>query len=60
MFVHPNPENKILHTALVGDMNGLLHVATLGTPHESDWGTFGGPRAYTKWIQPEPTIAPPD
>ena len=27
MFVHPNPENKILHTALVGDMNGLVHVA---------------------------------
>jgi hypothetical protein len=54
-FIHPNPDNKILHTALVGEMNGLLHGLTLGTPRETKWGTFGGPRAYTKWIQTEPT-----
>ena len=54
-FVHPNPQNKILHTVLVGEMNGLVHAATLGTPHEEKWGNFGGPRAYTKWVQPEPT-----
>jgi pimeloyl-ACP methyl ester carboxylesterase len=53
-FVHHNPENKILHTVLVGEMNGLLHAATLGTPLQGKWGKFGGPRAYTKWIQPEP------
>jgi len=51
-FVHANPENKILHTALVGEMNGLLHAATLGAPEEGKWGTFGGPRAYEKWIAP--------
>ncbi len=54
-YVHPNPQNKILHTALVGDMNGLVHAQTLGTPQESKWGAFGGPRAYEKWIQAEPT-----
>jgi hypothetical protein len=53
-YVHPNPENKILHTVLVGEMNGLAHVATLGTPQEQTWGKFGGPRAYTKWVQPAP------
>lgn len=53
-YVHPNPENKILHTALVGEMNGLLHIQTLGTEQENEWGTFGGPRAYTKWVQPVP------
>ncbi|MFO1063119.1 MAG: hypothetical protein U0892_04500 [Pirellulales bacterium] len=26
--IHLNPENKILHTALVGDMNGLLQGLT--------------------------------
>jgi hypothetical protein len=52
-LIHPNPENKILHTALVGEMNGLLQAMTLGTPEEQKWGTFGGPRAYSKWI---PTI----
>ena len=53
-YVHPNPENKILHTALVGEMNGLAHIQTLGTPRDETWGQFGGPRAYNQWIQPAP------
>lgn len=48
LVVHSNPKNVILHTALVGEMNGLLHVL--------DGAAFGGPRAYTKWIQPAPGI----
>jgi hypothetical protein len=43
-----------LHTALVGEMNGLLQGLTLGTTLEDKWGQFGGPRAYTKWIQKDP------
>jgi hypothetical protein len=54
-FVHSNPDNKILHTALVGDMNGLIHALTLGTQHEEQWGKFGAPRAYTEWVQAEPS-----
>lgn len=54
-LVHTNPENKILHTALVGDMNGLVQALTFGTPVEKTWGRFGPPRAYEKWIQPEPS-----
>ncbi|MBA3480733.1 MAG: hypothetical protein H0T51_02860 [Pirellulales bacterium] len=50
-YVHPNPQNKILHTTLVGDMNGLVHAQTLGTPQEGQWGKFGGPRAYETWIR---------
>jgi hypothetical protein len=57
-FVHPNPDNKILHTALVGEMNGLLQGLTLGTDRATSWGTFGGPRAYTQWIQTEPAHEP--
>ncbi|MFO0787985.1 MAG: hypothetical protein U0805_00910 [Pirellulales bacterium] len=57
-YTHPNPQNKILHTVLVGDMNGLLQVAALGTPQQDNWGTFGGPRAYTKFVQAEPTAKP--
>lgn len=53
-LVHTNPKNIILHTALVGEMNGLLRGLTDdATPA---WGTFGGPRAYAKWVQPAPTI----
>lgn len=53
-FLHKNPENKILHTRLVGEMNGLLLAATLGRPEETGWGRFGGPRAYERWVQPAP------
>jgi hypothetical protein len=45
--VHTNPQNRILHTALVGETNGVLGGAA-----------FGGPRAYTKWVQPAPGIPP--
>lgn len=52
-LMHPNPHKKILHTALVGDMNGFIHAATSGTRHEGRAATFNGPIAYTKWIQAE-------
>jgi len=55
-WVHPNPENKILHTALVGEMNGLLHALTVDTEFDGRWGRLGGPRAYTEWIQPPPIL----
>jgi hypothetical protein len=48
LLVHANTANIILHTALVGEMNGLLHAL--------DGAPFGGPRAYAKWVQPAPGI----
>jgi len=58
LLVHPNPENKILHTAMVGEMNGLLEGLAWETPHAADWGKLGGPRAYRKWVQPTPLQEP--
>jgi len=58
-IVHRNPANKILHTVLVGEMNGFLEAMTLNTPEHGKWGDFGTPRAYTKWIQPAADAAPP-
>ena len=55
ILVHKNPQNKVLHTALVGEMNGFLCGLTSDSLQEK-WGTFGGPRAYTRWIQPAPSI----
>jgi hypothetical protein len=55
-YVHPNPQNKILHTALVGDMNGLVQAQTLGTAAEGTWGTFGGPRAYEAFVEARPVV----
>ncbi|HET6572839.1 MAG TPA: hypothetical protein VFG68_04495 [Fimbriiglobus sp.] len=50
--VHTNPGNRILHTALVGEMNGLLEALTPG------WDNFGGPRDYSAWVQPAAGIPP--
>lgn len=58
VYVHQNPDKKILHTALVGEMNGLMQGLTVGTTDETRWGTFGGPRAYTKWVQQQPLKEP--
>jgi hypothetical protein len=55
LIVHANPKNRILHTALVGEMNGLLRGLT-DPDAKPAWGSFGGPRAYGQWVQPAPCI----
>lgn len=50
--VHANPGDRVLHTALAGEMNGLLEALTPG------WPAFGGPRDYGGWVQPAVGIPP--
>ena len=57
-YLHRNPSNEILHTRLVGEMNGFIAAMTMGTPEEKGWGTFGGPVAYDKWIAADPIVLP--
>jgi hypothetical protein len=63
MLIHRNPENKILHTLLIGEMNAYIHALTVGTPWERRLaalvGASGdGPRAYSAFVEedPEPAI----
>lgn len=65
MLVHRNPENKILHTTLVGEFNGYLHALTVGTQWEGKLGSLEGPRGYAQFIEgakadpaPPPAIPP--
>jgi hypothetical protein len=51
--VHLNPENKILHTVLVGPMNGFIHSITAGTKYQNKAAVFNGPPAFEEWIQDE-------
>ncbi len=51
IMIHRNPENAILHTALVGEKNGYLHAMTVGTPWEKQFASLDGPRAYTAFIE---------
>ncbi len=55
-LVHPNPKNTILHTRLVGEMNGLLEALTLGTPDHEKWGELAPTRAYSSSIQSSPYV----
>ncbi|HWX19576.1 MAG TPA: hypothetical protein VN578_06685 [Candidatus Binatia bacterium] len=47
-----NPEKKIFHTVQV-ERNGFIHCLVSGTTNESRRYKYFGPRAYSKWIQPE-------
>ena len=51
---HLNPQNQILHTTLVGELNGYLYGMTLNTPAGEHIRQLGRPRRYARWIQTEP------
>ena len=54
-----NPDKKIFHTVQV-ERNGFIHSMVSGTPNEGKGYEYFGPRAYSKWIQPElPGKQPP-
>lgn len=74
-LIHPNPENRILHTRLVGEMGGLLYALARGTRAESpcpaayaaSWQRLipaDTPRAYASRTLAipgtEPTKTPPE
>jgi hypothetical protein len=56
MRIHRNPDNKILHTMLVGEFNGFIRAMSDLKPGpreswEKSLASFEGPRAYTGWIE---------
>lgn len=53
LLVHQNPRNQILHTRLVGEMNGYLYAVMVNTV-EAQEKLPVSPRSYAGWIQPEP------
>ena len=58
LLVHQNPDNKILHTALVGEMNGLAVGMALAKKEIVPEIRLGEPRLYSEWIQAEPFMDP--
>jgi hypothetical protein len=46
---HPNPQNRILHTEMIGEMNAYLHAMLVGRAGYGDRSSvLGPPRAYGK------------
>ena len=64
ILLHPNPENKILHTAMIGEMNGYMHALLTGRPaYDRDGSLLKPERAYGSFIEgavPLPEATPPD
>ena len=62
--LHPNPQNRILHTEMIGEMNGYMHAMLVRRPgYNKDSAVLKPPRAYTQWIEPDVTLpraTPPD
>jgi hypothetical protein len=52
LILHRNPENKILHTELVGGMSGYIHSMTVGSPYEDRVNVFGGEVTWRGLVEP--------
>jgi hypothetical protein len=52
---HPNPANRILHTELVGEMNGFMHAMLTGRSGYGDANSVLVPkRAYVRYVATPP------
>lgn len=54
-WVHRNPDNRILHTALIGEMNGLIFAFSRRSDPARP-SSPQGPRAYTQFVSPAPEL----
>ncbi|HEY0997914.1 MAG TPA: hypothetical protein VGD77_18130, partial [Gemmatimonadaceae bacterium] len=51
LLMHPNPENRILHTEMIGEMNGFAHAMLVGRPdYDRLPPLLRRERAYTRWV----------
>ena len=59
LLLHTNPQNQILHTALVGDMNGLICSLTDNPNAQNTWQRLLQPRDYEALVPESPQQATP-
>ncbi len=57
-LLHTNPQRRILHTALVGDMNGLICSLAENPDANGNWQRLLQPRDYQPLIPESPPQAP--
>jgi hypothetical protein len=59
ILLHPNPANRILHTEMIGEMNGYMHAMLVRRPeYDRARGVLGAPRAYAKWVENGVSLPP--
>ncbi|MBM3907242.1 MAG: hypothetical protein FJ363_04080 [Gemmatimonadetes bacterium] len=60
VLLHPNPENKILHTAMIGEMNGYLHALLHGRrAYDRGPSLLRTERAYAAYVEGAVALPPP-
>jgi hypothetical protein len=58
-LLHPNHENRILHTEMIGEMNGYMHAMLVRRPGYGKQNSVLKPeRAYTQWVAASVTLPP--
>lgn len=64
ILLHPNPENRILHTEMIGEMNGYMHAMLVRRPgYDRGAWVLKPARAYSQWVEADlnlPAAGPPD
>ena len=54
MLLHPNPGNRILHTEMIGEMNGYVHAMLVRRPgYDPGESVLRSARVYERWIEPD-------
>jgi hypothetical protein len=51
LLVHPNPANRILHTEMIGEMNGYMYALLTGRSGDVA-KLLRAPRAYSGFVEP--------
>jgi len=50
LLLHPNPANRILHTEMIGEMNGYMHALLVRRAGYSE-SVLVSRRAYMEWVE---------
>lgn len=59
LLVHPNAQNRILHTEMIGEMNGYLHALLVGREsYDRGAPLLGTPRAYSAQVRGAVVLPP--
>ncbi len=59
LLLHPNSENRILHTAMIGDMNGYMHALLTGRPaYDRSAAVLQPLRMYERYVEGAVTLPP--
>jgi hypothetical protein len=62
ILMHPNPANRILHTEMIGEMNGYMHAMLVRRPDYRET-VLKPERVYTQFVENDvklPPASPPD